>query len=522
MSPSIHKIFLIVALWLTVSVPSTQALVIDTYIPSRHDRFSGFPAAPVHNPSFMYAGLNLTGVGWDTSNPSRQLTMVSPRHFLGAYHYKPAIGATIRFLSSGGTVRNYTVASITPITHDTGQNSDLFIGTLSNSIAPGDGIDFHPYLNLRREQNYLRKTLVMLGKTARGGSQTVDSITSIMIPGKINTTKALTSYSSFSSAGPDDAYFESGDSGSPSFIVNNNIAAIVGTHSAVASGSSSATNYDAFVPYYADKLNTIMEAHGYHMTKAIPGTTTLTLNHQILPDILRAGHPITIDLTIYNTGSIPGENIKLISLSPTGKSVSSTADAGWFDESSATVTRVRRAELTPSSATTHSINLTIPEPGTASHQVTYSCDQSSPTIENFSIDVIESFISWGNDLTNKNTTGDDDTDHISNLLEYAFGGDPAVPSQYHPGTSIHLLPTFAKSGGTYNISHIRRTDHITRALSYQLTSSTSLKNGSWNDASSAISHRTITPINTDFELVTLHLSTSGTEEFYRIKVTLDE
>ncbi len=115
-----------------------HALVMRVYDPAQHDRFTGFPSAPVHNPTFMHAALNIFGVGWHTGNTASQLTMVSPLHFVGANHYKPGVGATIRFVASDGAIKNYTVASQVAITNDGGVPSDLFYGTLTSPIPEAD------------------------------------------------------------------------------------------------------------------------------------------------------------------------------------------------------------------------------------------------------------------------------------------------------------------------------------------------------------------------------------------------
>ena len=66
------------------------ALNLRVYTPSAHLRMNGFPGNPAVNHAFLNPGgaesgwLDLTGVGWSVQNPTQQLTLVSPRHFVGA------------------------------------------------------------------------------------------------------------------------------------------------------------------------------------------------------------------------------------------------------------------------------------------------------------------------------------------------------------------------------------------------------------------------------------------------------
>jgi len=521
---------------LAIATSASQALVIRGYSSARHDRFTGFSAAPVHNLSFMHTALDLTGVGWHTGTTDRQLTMVSPLHFVGANHYKPGVGATLRFVASDGAIKNYTVASRTAITNDDNIASDLFYGTLTTPIPATDNVGYHPFLNLTHdvgrgknvvieldEAAYEGENLIILGRTARGASEILSTITNASSTSTNSTRVLIWNYTTASGSG-DDAYLQSGDSGSPVFIDQGGVAAIVGTNSLVDTQSSTTTysNFANFIPYYADKLDVAMATQGYHMTRAIPGSTTLTLTHTPPATLIRAGHAFTVDLTLNNTGSTRADNVKLQNSFPTGTTVTSASGTGWFDESSAPLTKARRAYLNSTASSNYSITLNIPEPGTAQQQVTYQADQFSSTTESFNLNVIESFISWGALLTDQTAIGDDDLDKINNLLEYAFGGDPANNSQFFPSTTTSLLPTLTTSGNTTSITYIRRTDYVNRALEYDVMTTTTLETGSWSSASAMVTQTTVTAINADFELVQVDLSTPATSRFFRVQITLSE
>lgn len=506
-------------------VSGCHALVIPDYNATRHNRFLSFPANPAHNAQFMHAGYDLSGVGWHTAKTARQLTMVSPVHFVGANHYRPGVNATIRFLSAAPAVlRDFTVASETAVTNDNGDASDLFIGTLATAMTAADGIRFYPYLNLGSEAGYVNLPLIVLGKPGRGAAGTLSVIQDAPSSG-LNTTRVARFDYSTATGGADGCYFESGDSGSPLFAVHNNTAAIIGTHSLVGSisvaGTTTYSNYSNFIPHYIDKFNAVMENQGYRMTKAIPGSTQLALTHTP-PPVARAARPFTLGLNLENTGATMAENVKLGNLLPQEANVTAAGGSLWFDESTAAATRARRAKIAPGGDTDYALTITIPTPGSYQHTVTYSSDQSPPQTEHFNLTVIESFASWASGLADKTPGGDDDMDGVSNLLEYAFGGDPTSPSLRVAGETTRLLPVFSRSGNSHTISYVRRKDAGQRALSYSLTCSTTLLPGSFTDASSLISQTDSSPVNDGFELITHTLTTSETERFFRIEVTLSE
>ncbi len=502
----------------------SHALVMRSFDATQHSRFLNFPSNPSSNSQFIHAAYNLTGVGWHIGNTRRQLTMVSPLHFVGANHYKPGVGATIRFLSSDGSIHNFTVASQTAITNDSGQSSDLFIGTLNTPIKDSDGIRYYPYLNLTNDRRYLNNPLIVLGGTTRGGQGTISSIENSVISG-LNTTRVLKFPYTAASGDDADCYFENGDSGSPVFVDHDNVAAIVGTNSYVATYTNgNRDNYSNFIPYYVDKLNIVMEADGYRMSKVIPGNTNLTLSYTLPSSTIRAGHGFDIQLNLENTGNTISENIRLTNTFPTNTEITGTSGAPWFDQPSIAGSTIssRKALINSGSDSDYLMTLTIPDPGSHTHSITFSSDQSTSTTQNYTLNVIESFISWSDGLTDKSSSGDDDHDGITNLLEYAFGGDPKASSQFVEGETTHLLPQYSENGGIHTISYVRRKDYAQRALSYNLTSSTSLTNGSFSDASTLLSETNTTSINDDLELVSYTLSKSGTKRFFRIEVTLNE
>ena len=100
---------------------SASALQLRVFTPSKHERFTGFPAAPVRNPVFIHAALDLSGVGWSAEDPQKQFTLISPLHFAGANHFRPSLHSMLNFLSQDGTMMSRQVTALTAMLNDQGQ-----------------------------------------------------------------------------------------------------------------------------------------------------------------------------------------------------------------------------------------------------------------------------------------------------------------------------------------------------------------------------------------------------------------
>lgn len=528
---------------LLVSLAATafsNALEIRSYSASRHERFSGFPGTPVanSNTSYIARNIDLTGVGWYVQDTRRQYTLVSPKHFVGANHFRPAATGQLRFVDRDGTLRTYEIGTTSSILNDEGQPSDLFLGTIEEVIPTSDKVSFQPYLSLATESNYQGQNLLFMGhrvaapKNLRIGAGTIGSFTDfgsdpITSGSSINNTRAFQIVYSNIGFGADDAYAESGDSGSPSLVVVDGRGALVGTHTAVANASiniglaapGTIVTYDTFVPHYVDELNAIMALDGYHMTRAVPGaakpTTTLTLTPS-LPPVIRAGYPFTLDLTIANTGFVNDANN--LKLSATLPATSTPAGTLWINSVTPNSLTSRRGGLNTGQSSTLSLTMNVPEPTTFNSTITLSADEFASTSQPLSLNVIGSFRSFTSALVDQTHSGDDDGDQIPNLLEYAFNGDPTANSQLSDGTSI--LPTINRNGSSFTIQYLRRTDFTNRGLLYQVKSSTTLADNSWSNASPTSTETA--PFNVEFEMVTATFPSSQPSQFLRVQVTLTE
>lgn len=508
-----------------------QALEIREYSATAHDRFVDFTDSDEisNNSSFIHNAYDLTGLGWDSSNVTRGLTMVSPIHFVCANHFQPS--DEVEFLTLGNTLIEKTVSSGTVIANSDGENSDLYLGSLTEALD-NDGISFHPYHNT----NYLNSSIIVMGNDGSLSTGPRGASGEISLEIEVTASSANTSQSIAwlyeDSGSDDDCYVETGDSSSPVFIDNSGTAAIIGVN--LAAGNISSTSDDGtttsttasfatLLPFYANEVNEKMALDGYHLTKANPGRTTLRLTRAMSTETIRAGYDFTVTLDIENVETRgPGssnqtaDNVKLENSFSTTTTVTNTTGTDWFDDSG-TSTKARRAFIDIDETVSYSMTLNISASGTTAQDITYYADQFDSVTESFDIEVIESFVSWADGLTDRSSTGDDDLDGISNLLEYAFGGDPETPSQKLSDSTTSILPVY--DGDT--LTYITLTDASERGLTYTVMTSTELSDD-WVDASSYITEEPPVAIDTALESITVNITPTDEKRFFRIEVTLDE
>ncbi|MGJ8641293.1 MAG: hypothetical protein ACSHYA_18025 [Opitutaceae bacterium] len=516
-----------------ISTAISMGVVIrspDTIAPDRNDRFLNFETASIEkNDEFIHDDVDLTGVGWYTADTRRQFTMVSPKHFVGANHFKPSVNSSIRFLSSDGSVKIYAIGTVQSILNDSGEATDLFIGTLEEEISPDAGIQLVPYLNLASEGAYVGRNLAFLGKVARGGQGTINAFSDFggdPITGGSGINQTRTFQMVYNSLGGfvDDAYVEIGDSGSPSLAKEGDRAAIVGTHTAVLNAGGLITTIDTFVPHYIEELNEVMAVDGFHMTKLTPPSTALTVTPTV-PTVARAGYPFTISFSVENTELLnEANNLVLSQTLPESALNLSAGGDDWVDASGSTSVALRRGGLDASQSSSISVTLTLESAQTFDSEYTIAADEFAQASANLQIEVIESYLSWSSGLVDSSFDGDEDSDGVSALLEYAFGGDPATASLLLDGGTEPLLPRVELSidGSSIDIIYIRRTDSVERALTYTLESRSDLASESWGDASSEITETHSEPIQPGFERVVVTLPATEFPRFYRLAIGLSE
>jgi hypothetical protein len=243
-----------------------HGLVVRHYDPTRHERFSsGFPANPILNDNFFLSDLDFTGVGWG-ANSRLNVSLISPQHFVGATHTGFRPGHTVNFVNRLGTLKSYTVGSVSAIPKTGGGGiTDLFIGTLSAPIPAADEIGFFPILRLPQNSDYEAQPLVIYGRGGRIGTGVVERVYIPQI-GIASGMQVLERVTDLNSGGPDDAYSVSGDSGSPSFVVADGQLALVGTFSVNDRSTDHFFSGDMFVPRHLDRLNEKMASTPFRVT----------------------------------------------------------------------------------------------------------------------------------------------------------------------------------------------------------------------------------------------------------------
>ena len=516
------------------------ALVVRNFdpqdVPQIYHRFLEANGNRVANPDFIHAGTNLTGVGWylpsggtDTSFAARrQYTMVSPIHFVGANHFRPALSGKLRFLTSTNTIETRDIEGFVRIVDNNGTGTDLLLGTLSSPILPSSGITFQPYLSLPSEASYVGREMAYLGHTPgtplflRGGTNGVISVQNFqpipLNPSFLDNTRVLITTYEESGGDPGDSYVQVGDSGAPTLFSSNGQGAIVSIHSAVIvpdepAGARTIFNLDTFIPHYIEELNAQMALEGYHMTRLVPTepgliqpSAPLTLS-TTTPPVIRAGYPATFTHTVANTSSTEdANNVVLTQTLPPG-TTRMTSGPGWValpDE------LARRGGIASSSQIALSSTITFQNSGSLSIPISFWADESSVQTSSLSVTVIGSFRAFTADLSDQSTLGDDDRDGIPNIIEYALGGDASAPD-------LALSPVTSENAFVFP----RHLDFAARGLTYVVETSPSLADGSWSPlASSAL--QTSSGSAPGMETVTATLPDQPGGLYARLKITLDE
>jgi hypothetical protein len=252
---------------------NAQAVTIIGYTGAANDRFSsGYATAPVPNTSgsFIGAGLDFSGVGWNPALTTQSFTMISDEYFVFASHYPPS--SSISFFSPtlyaahpGDPASAVVTYSVSGVTHRlnspiTGLPSDFSVGKLSTAISAAHGIGAYSILGYPTLGDYVGLPLLVYG---HGGFGTSNSprIGTNMLDGFIHydlngdTFDETYAYGFSASASPTgEARLEGGDSGSPSFTVINGELVLLGTHSAVGTLSGVDYSFDNFIPIYLSQF----------------------------------------------------------------------------------------------------------------------------------------------------------------------------------------------------------------------------------------------------------------------------
>jgi hypothetical protein len=512
-------------LLLALALPA-QGLFVRGYNAADHDRFTGFKASPVMNPTFLYDASKFTGVGYITSGgDGRQYTLVTPRHVVCTTHNKPDPGQQLRFVDASGTVITRTFVAVTVISHPSTGTSDLTLCTLDAPLP--STVAVYPYLNLANETAYIGQEITVHGFFAKGGRGSIAGFDDVLGGGLFDESRLFRFDYTTVEGGANDCHFVVGDSGSPSFAMIGGQPALVGVHTTVDDGGSTIYNYDTFIPHYAAQVDTQLQSSGYRMAPANFTATTLALPAATpSPATLRRLHPGQIDFTVSNSGAELTGNLAVTVTFPVGQQPSSLSAPGWVVESAGLgIWNLRAATLAASASLAFTATWTaLPALAAINPGISADSDTAPAIIANPSFPLAPSYAEWSTGLAQPGQTADPDGDSLENLLEYALGGDPQSGTMILPG-GHPLLPVITHQAGIVSLSYPERDDAVLRGISYLVETSTSpatLAGAITLPAGAALSTAPFSPAVPGFVKRTLTWPADGPKRFARVKVELAE
>lgn len=523
---------------LALALPA-QGLTVRTYNPAVHDRFTGFPAAPVMNPGFLYDATKFTGVGWwiwTGAGPTTYyapISAISPRHLLGASHSRPGVGTVIHFIDSTGAAVDRTVSAFTYVPNDLAGICDLCVITLATPLPPT--VAAFPWLNLADEESYENLPLMVLGQTPngtpRGGQAIISAFDSIDFadPSTIKNTRCAFFEYPTSSGDPDDATLNGGDSGGPSFGDVAGQPALVSTHMAVINNASPGINLnlDTFLPHYVTRVDTILAPAGHRLMPANFTATTLDIpSASVSPGTLRRYNPGQLGFSVANSGADLTGNLAVTVSFPAGNEPTSLNAPGWVVESGGTgIWNLRAATLAASSSLAFTASWTaLPDLAAINVSISADSDTAPAITANPSFLLAPSYAEWADGLALPGQNADPDGDGLENLLEYALGGDAESGAMILPG-GHPLLPVITHQAGTVTLSYPERDDALLRGLSYIVETSTSpatLAGATTLPAGAASTAAPFSPAVPGFVKRIITWPADGPKRFARVKVELTE
>ncbi|MEM9081811.1 MAG: hypothetical protein AAGC74_14095, partial [Verrucomicrobiota bacterium] len=410
-----------------------QGEVIRSYSPSRHDRFVNFPSDLSLNAGFYLDGPEWTGVGFTPNDARKHFTLISPRHFVGARHFRPGVGQTIRFVNGSGQIRNFVVGGLVHFLNDSNQATDLSLGWLTGEVSESDGLAIAEVLNGVSEGSLSGDAIVLSGRYSRGGEGVIDGFTTINLDGVFeiegfNPTRTFYSFYSARSGSGDDCHLEAGDSGGPTFAKVGGALKLIGIHTGIAETEtpfgSNFYNIDTFIPHYLDELDEEMEVLGYHVKRTDLGTIgTTTQLSQLFPQAGSMNAEFTFSIT--STGLDEVHNLQVGATVDGGASVVGVTGQDWVVKSAS---EVRRGGLIGGLSTDVVVEVDLPDvpTGDVTVSVSFEGDGLGEATAMSTVEVYESYATWAAGLSDATFVGDPDGDGVVNLIEYAVGRDGAV------------------------------------------------------------------------------------------------
>ena len=508
-----------------LTLSPASGMEIQGYSQLTHDWLLNNPALPDFNDSFSPSANLFSAIGApdDEVEWFRHMALISPKHFVYATHYPIPQGIAIRFLGADGVYQIRVVSETAPVLNPTGQATDLMLGTLSQPVDVAAGVEPFQVLNLPTENDYLGLELLIFGKAARVGSMEIDGFATLVNDPGFDTTRFAYFDYDPAHAAPGDCRYEGGDSGCPVVIMQADVPTLVGTNSGLNPlGGQQVRNYCNFIPSYLDPLDAMMEADGYHVRRFFSEATTLGSTVSSTVE-LRRSVPGSITITTQNLGLAEAHNF-VASLTFTSPPTE-ISGSGWIcDEMAPAVWSCRFAGL-QGGTNSHLTASWDQLPDEASVGITgdLEFDGGDSISINQSLELIESYVSWSAGIAEAAPMDDGDQDGLVNLLEYAFGGDPTIPSRRSPDEWLLGLSA-TRMGSDLLVTFPRRTDSDARGLDYVVEFQN--PSGEWVEEFPAnvtpVTATDFSPTVAGFEQAKLRIPMSDARRLVRVRISLIE
>lgn len=262
------------------------------------------------------------------------------------------------------------------------------------------------------------------------------------------------------------------------------------------------------------------------MTPAYASPVTLTLDGESTPTILRQAEAGSCQFDLRNASGHTAGNVSLALRFPAGSEPDSLVAPGWVvSQPTPEIWKLHRASLSTGVTTSITASwIKLPAQPSLVAELIHASDGSPQRLQRFDLEPAPSYAAWSDGLSEAGLGDDPDEDGVTNLLEYALGGDPEVASM----SSTHgvlLMPEMIMESGQVVLSFSVRSDARERGLSYGIEYSTTLQSGSWSSISPPGIEVTDEPFDPPWEGFLRRMITfDGSEPriFSRVRIGLDE
>ena len=465
----------------------------------------------VVNPQFVPDASLFSGMGWP-GHPTewyRNYSLVSPVHFMGAAHYLPDLSWKIRFLGTDGVLRDYEILELETVKNADDEATDLFIGTLKQ---PVDLARIKPLgVFTPADESYVGKEAIVFGKVGEAMKRDVDGEWALQNSPGFDTTRLLYFDYDPSGTNPKDIHYQGGDSGSPAFVMVDGEPTILGVASSLDEVAGMLRSSMSLVPAYVDEIDEIMEPKGYHLTRVDPIPEGGLTAETVTGGILKESQPGAVALRVSNSGSEELHNLRIrVSGTVPPDQVTGT---GWISVKQADGSwECRLAGLTMNA--TASVTVVWNSfPEDLSLQWSATADGTEELIFEPTISIQPADSPSGNE----GSSLDSDGDGVSDFLEDAFGGNPAVASSRNLAGGP-LLPVPGSSAAQFKYSFTRRDPSVEESRFYLIEFSRNAHAWSGNlPPGTRTEARPFDPVWSGYEQVEFQVPQGGAAGFLRLR-----